>query len=80
MSTIENNLYLPKIKNMFSNSFEYGHRVITSIAQQTRQNNKMSLPYISEENNSPQAFTIKISQKITKVACGFEILKDKLYT
>jgi DNA-binding IscR family transcriptional regulator len=45
---------------MFSNSFEYRHRTITSTAQQTRQNNKMSLPNISEKINSPQAFTAKI--------------------
>jgi len=78
---------LPKIKTMFSNSCEYGLRAIIFIAQQTTQNHKVSLSTISEEINSPQAFTAKILQKLTRNNIvksikgpygGFEIEKDKL--
>jgi Rrf2 family protein len=51
---------------MFSNSCEYGLRAIIYIAQQTTQNNKVSLSTIAAEINSPQAFTAKILQKLTK--------------
>ena len=72
---------------MFSNSCEYGLRAIIFIAQQTTQNNKVSLSTISEEINSPQAFTAKVLQKLTRNNIvksikgpygGFEIEKDKL--
>jgi len=78
---------LPKIKTMFSNSCEYGLRAIIFIAQQTTQNHKVSLSTISEEINSPLAFTAKILQKLTRNNIvksikgpygGFEIEKDKL--
>lgn len=74
---------------MFSNSCEYGLRAIIFIAQQTTQNNKVSLSTISEEINSPQAFTAKILQKLTRNNIvksvkgpygGFEIEKSKLET
>jgi Rrf2 family protein len=74
---------------MFSNSCEYGLRAIIFIAQQTTQNNKVSLSTISEEINSPKAFTAKILQKLTRNNIvksikgpygGFEIEKDKLET
>ncbi len=74
---------------MFSNSCEYGLRAIIFIAQQTTQNNKVSLSTISEEINSPQAFTAKILQKLTRNNIvksikgpygGYEIEKDKLET
>ena len=51
---------------MFSKSCEYGLRAIIYIAQQTNQNNKVSLMTISEEINSPQAFTAKILQQLTR--------------
>ncbi|MBW1294418.1 RrF2 family transcriptional regulator [Aquimarina litoralis] len=51
---------------MFSKSCEYGLRAIIFIAQQTSQNNKVSLNIISEEINSPQAFTAKVLQQLTK--------------
>lgn len=74
---------------MFSNSCEYGLRAIIFIAQQTMQNNKVSVSTISEEINSPQAFTAKILQKLTRNNIvksvkgpygGFEIEKAKLET
>jgi Rrf2 family iron-sulfur cluster assembly transcriptional regulator len=51
---------------MFSKSCEYGLRAIIYIAQQTEQNNKVSLTTISEAIDSPQAFTAKILQQLTK--------------
>ncbi|MCK8521156.1 Rrf2 family transcriptional regulator [Aquimarina sp. D1M17] len=51
---------------MFSKSCEYGLRAIIFIAQQTSQNNKVSLSTISDEINSPQAFTAKVLQQLTK--------------
>ena len=51
---------------MFSKSCEYGLRAIIYIAQQTNQNNKVSLSTISEEINSPEAFTAKILQQLTR--------------
>ena len=74
---------------MFSNSCEYGLRAIIFIAQQTTKNHKVSLSTISEEINSPQAFTAKILQKLTRNNLvksikgpygGFEIEIDKLDT
>lgn len=74
---------------MFSNSCEYGLRAIIFIAQQTTQKHKVSLSTISAEINSPQAFTAKILQKLTRNNIvksvkgpygGFEIEKDKLET
>lgn len=80
---------MPKFKIMFSNSCEYGLRAIIFISQQTLQNKKVSLSTISEEISSPQAFTAKILQKLTRNNIiksikgpygGFEIEKDKLET
>ena len=51
---------------MFSKSCEYGLRAIIYIAQQTNQNNKVSLMTISKEIDSPQAFTAKILQQLTR--------------
>lgn len=51
---------------MFSKSCEYGLRAILYIAQQTEQNNKVSLTTISEAIDSPQPFTAKILQQLTK--------------
>lgn len=51
---------------MFSKSCEYGLRAAIYIAQQSKLNNKVSLNTISEEINSPQAFTAKILQQLTK--------------
>ena len=74
---------------MFSKSCEYGLRAIIYIAQQTNQNNKVSLTTISEEINSPQAFTAKILQQLTRHNIvksikgphgGFGIEPDKMQT
>ena len=51
---------------MFSKSCEYGLRSIIYIAQQSAQDIKVSLPTISEAINSPQAFTAKILQQLTR--------------
>ena len=51
---------------MFSKSCEYGLRSIIYIAQQSAQDIKVSLPIISEAINSPQAFTAKILQQLTR--------------
>ncbi len=74
---------------MFSKSCEYGLRAAIFIAQQTTQNNKVSLSTISEEINSPQAFTAKILQQLTRNDIvksikgpygGFTIEEDKMET
>jgi len=51
---------------MFSKSCEYGLRAVIFIAQQSSKNNKVSMSTISEEINSPQAFTAKILQQLTR--------------
>ena len=51
---------------MFSKSCEYGLRAIIYIAQQTNLNNKVSLTTISEEIDSPQAFTAKITTTVNQ--------------
>ena len=51
---------------MFSKSCEYGLRAIIYIAQQSSQDIKVSLTTISEAINSPQAFTAKILQQLTR--------------
>jgi Rrf2 family protein len=51
---------------MFSKSCEYGLRAIIYIAQQTAQDKKVSLATISNAVNSPQAFTAKVLQQLTK--------------
>lgn len=74
---------------MFSKSCEYGLRAIIYIAQQTEKNNKVSLTIISEAIGSPQAFTAKILQQLTKNNVvtsikgpygGFIIEADKMKT
>lgn len=51
---------------MFSKSCEYALRAIIYIAQQTAIDNKVSLTTISDAINSPQAFTAKILQQLTR--------------
>ncbi|AIY14586.1 RrF2 family transcriptional regulator [Cellulophaga baltica] len=51
---------------MFSKSCEYGLRAVLFIAQQSDKDIKVSMTTISEEINSPQAFTAKILQKLTR--------------
>ncbi|WP_405266233.1 RrF2 family transcriptional regulator [Cellulophaga sp. Ld12] len=74
---------------MFSKSCEYGLRAVLFIAQQSDKDIKVSMTTISEEINSPQAFTAKILQKLTKTQIvhslkgphgGFSILPEKMDT
>ena len=51
---------------MFSKTCEYGLRAVIFIAQQSVLNNKVNMSTISEEINSPQAFTAKILQQLTR--------------
>ncbi len=51
---------------MFSKSCEYGLRAVIFIAQQSIEKNKVNISTISEEINSPQAFTAKILQQLTR--------------
>jgi len=51
---------------MFSKSCEYALRAILYIGQQSAQNIKVSLPEISKAIDSPQAFTAKILQQLTR--------------
>ncbi|WP_422090470.1 RrF2 family transcriptional regulator [Tenacibaculum ovolyticum] len=51
---------------MFSKSCEYGLRAVIYIAQQSAQDIKVSLSTISEAINSPQAFTAKVLQQLTR--------------
>lgn len=74
---------------MFSKSCEYGLRAIIYIAQQTTQDKKVGLQAISEAIDSPQAFTAKILQQLTRNKIvksikgpygGFTIESDKINT
>lgn len=51
---------------MFSKSCEYGLRAIIYIAQQSALDVKVNLSTISEAINSPQAFTAKVLQQLTR--------------
>ncbi|MCK0156768.1 Rrf2 family transcriptional regulator [Cellulophaga sp. F20128] len=51
---------------MFSKSCEYGLRAVLFIAQQSTVNTKVSLTTIADSIDSPQAFTAKILQQLTK--------------
>ncbi|WP_435262584.1 RrF2 family transcriptional regulator [Tenacibaculum sp. nBUS_03] len=51
---------------MFSKSCEYGLRAIIFIAQQSTQDIKVSLSTISMAIDSPQAFTAKVLQQLTR--------------
>ena len=51
---------------MFSKTCEYGLRAVIFIAQQTKSEKKVGITTISEAIASPQAFTAKILQQLTK--------------
>lgn len=51
---------------MFSKSCEYGLRAIIYIAQQSSKDVKVSIATISEAIDSPQAFTSKVLQQLTR--------------
>jgi Rrf2 family protein len=51
---------------MFSKSCEYGLRAVLFIGQESSNGHKVSMNTISKEINSPQAFTAKILQQLTR--------------
>lgn len=51
---------------MFSKSCEYGLRAVMFVSKQTKQGEKVGLSRISEEIDSPEAFTAKILRQLTK--------------
>jgi len=74
---------------MFSKACEYGIKAAIFIAVNSSENKRVSPKEISEEIDSPQAFTAKILQALVKnnviksvrgAYGGFEIDKDKIAT
>lgn len=74
---------------MFSKACEYGIKATIFIAVNSSENKRVSPKEISQEIDSPQAFTAKILQALVKnnviksvrgVYGGFEIEKDKIAT
>ena len=74
---------------MFSKTCEYGLRAVLFIAQQSSEKYKIGINTISNEINSPPAFTAKILQQLTKNKIvnsvkgpngGFSIEADKMNT
>ena len=72
---------------MFSESCQYGIRAAIFIASESYQNNRVGLRAIAEKIDSPEAFTAKILQILSKnniirsikcVGGGFEIPKEKM--
>lgn len=72
---------------MFSKACEYGIRASIFIAKNSREGRRVSPKEISEEINSPQAFTAKILQALVRNEIinsvkgaygGFEINKDEI--
>ena len=72
---------------MFSKTCEYGLRATIFIASESYQNNRVGLRAIAEKIDSPEAFTAKILQILSKnniirsikgVGGGFEIPKEKM--
>ena len=72
---------------MFSKPCEYGIRAAIFIASESYQNNRVGLRDIAEKIDSPEAFTAKILQILSKnniihsikgVGGGFEIPKEKM--
>jgi Rrf2 family protein len=72
---------------MFSKTCEYGIRATIFIASQSFQNNRVGLKDIAQKIDSPEAFTAKILQILSKsniihsvkgVGGGFEIPKETM--
>ncbi len=72
---------------MFSKTCEYGIRATIFIASESYQNNRVGLKDIAKKIDSPEAFTAKILQILSKsniinsikgVGGGFEIPKEKM--
>lgn len=82
-----NFLFLRKEYFMFSKACEYGIRSAIYIANASMDKNRVSVKEISEEINSPVAFTAKILQQLTKAKIifsskgskgGFQIPKSQI--
>lgn len=74
---------------MFSKACEYGIRATLFVAQQSKQERRVSIKEIAEEIDSPTAFTAKILQTLVRAGIvtsqkgpsgGFEISPDKINT
>lgn len=72
---------------MFSKTCEYGIRATIFIASESYQNNRVGLKDIAKKIDSPEAFTAKILQILSKnniinsikgVGGGFEIPREKM--
>lgn len=72
---------------MFSKTCEYGIRAAIFIASESYQNKRSGLKDIAKKIDSPEAFTAKIMQTLTKnklidsvkgVGGGFEIPKERM--
>ncbi|HEX8014695.1 MAG TPA: Rrf2 family transcriptional regulator [Flavobacterium sp.] len=72
---------------MFSKTCEYGIRATIFIASQSYQGNRVGLKDIAKKIDSPEAFTAKILQILSRdniinsikgVGGGFEIAKEKM--
>ncbi|MGL5111582.1 MAG: RrF2 family transcriptional regulator [Flavobacterium sp.] len=72
---------------MFSKTCEYGIRAAIFIASESNQNKRSGLKDIAKKIDSPEAFTAKIMQVLTKnklinsvkgVGGGFEIPKERM--
>jgi Rrf2 family iron-sulfur cluster assembly transcriptional regulator len=79
--------YLNTKSIMFSKTCEYGIRAAIFIASESFQNNRVGLKDIAKKIDSPEAFTAKILQILSKnniiksikgVGGGFEIPKDRM--
>lgn len=59
-------LYITKKKIMFSKTCEYGIRAAIFIAFQSYQDNRIGLKEIAKKIDSPEAFTAKILQILSR--------------
>jgi Rrf2 family protein len=74
---------------MFSKACEYAIKACIFLAQESQKNNRVTPKQISEQIDSPMAFTAKILQELVKSGIvvshrgaygGFEIIKSKIST
>jgi Rrf2 family iron-sulfur cluster assembly transcriptional regulator len=72
---------------MFSKTCEYGIRAAIFVASESYQNKRVGLKEVAKKIDSPEAFTAKIMQILTKnklifsikgVGGGFEISKERM--
>jgi Rrf2 family protein len=79
--------FVKKIKNMFSKTCEYGIRATIFIASESYQDKRVGLKDIAKKIDSPEAFTAKILQILSRnniihsikgVGGGFEIPKETM--